>query len=199
MNVPSNDDIVNDVMRSTVNVTFTQMSAKKGMKLLGESAVAAMFKELKQLDQGPMPGKPVVQPVNVDELSAEVKERAMEAVNLIKVKRCGIVKGRTCANGSKQRQYLGPDDTVASPTVSLEAVLTTLVIDAHEKRDIAIFDVPGAYLHADFPKEKTVLMHLRDEFVDIMTKVNPEYEKYVKVINEKSVIFKSTTSHMWVH
>ena len=33
------------------------------------SAVAAMFKELKQLDEGPMPGKPVIQPVDVDNLS----------------------------------------------------------------------------------------------------------------------------------
>ena len=42
---------------------------------------------------------------------------------------------------------------------------------------MAIFDVPGAYLHAKFPDDKTVLMRLRDEFVDIMCDVNPEYKK----------------------
>ena len=49
--------------------------------------------------------------------------------------------------------------------------MSTLVIDAHEKRDVAIFDVPGAYLHAKFPKDKLVLMRLRDEFVDIFFKL----------------------------
>ena len=63
---------------------------------------------------------------------------------------------------------MSPDDSVASPTVSLEAFLTTLLIDAQEGRNVAIFDVPGAYLHAKFPDDKTILMRLRDEFVDIM-------------------------------
>lgn len=125
----------------------------------------------------------------MDELSTEVKERAMEVVNLIKVKRCGKVKGRTYVNGSKQRQYLSLNDTVASPTVSLEAFLTILVIDAYEKRNVAIFDVLYACLHAEFPKEKTILMRLRDKFTDIMTKVNPEYEKYVKIANGKKVLY----------
>ena len=33
----------------------------------------------------------------------------------------------------------------------------TLLIDAHEDRDVAIFDVPGAYLQAEMPKEKNYL------------------------------------------
>ena len=30
----------------------------------------------------------------------------------------------------------------------------TLLIDAHEDRDVAIFDDPGAYLQAEMPKKK---------------------------------------------
>ena len=136
-----------------------------------------------------MPGKPVIQPVDVDNLSQKLKSQAMEAVNLIKIKRCGKVKGRTCANGSVQRKYLSSEDSIASPTVSLEAFLSTLLIDAKEGRDVAIFDVPGAYLHAEFPEDKTVLMKLRDEFVDIMCNVNPEYKKFVKVIGGKKLLY----------
>ena len=103
--VSADDEVVGkNVMRLATRAIFTQMLAKKGFKTVGEAAVAAMFKELKQLDEGPMPDKPVVQPVDVDTLSQKVKEQAMEAVNLIKIKRCGRVKGRTCANGSKQRK-----------------------------------------------------------------------------------------------
>jgi len=184
------DEVVSkDAMRLATGAVFTQMSAKKGFKTVGEAAVAAMFKELKQLDEGPMPGKPVVQPVDVDTLSQKMQEQAMEAVNLIKVKRCGKVKGRTCANGSKQRKYLSPEVSVASPTVSLEDFLTTILIDAQEDRDVAIFDVPGDYLHAKFPDDKAALMRLRDEFVDIMCDVNPEYEKYVKVIKGTKILY----------
>ena len=54
---------------------------------------------------------------------------------------------------------------------------------------MAIFDVPGAYLHAKFPDDKTVLMRLRDEFVDIMCDVNPEHKNYVKVIGGKKLLY----------
>ena len=84
----------------------------------------------------------------------EEKKRALEAVNLIKKKRCGKLKGRTCADGSKQKRYLKHGETISSPTVSLEAIVGTLLIDANEKRDVAIFDVPGAYLQAEMPREK---------------------------------------------
>ena len=45
-------------------------------------------------------------------------------------------------------------ETISSPTVSLEAIVGTLLIDAKEDRDVAIFEVPGAYLQAEMPAEK---------------------------------------------
>ena len=84
----------------------TQMPAKKGIKLFGEKAIAAMIKEFEQLDEGAFPGKPVVKPIDPNTLTREEKYKAMEAVNLIKEKRCGKIKGRMCANGSTQRKYL---------------------------------------------------------------------------------------------
>ena len=96
-----------------------------------------------------MPGKKVVTAINPDTLSSEDKAKSINAVNLIKQKRDGTIKGRTCADGSKQRRYLGKDESLASPTVSLELLFTTLVIDAHEERYIATFNIPGAYLHAE--------------------------------------------------
>jgi hypothetical protein len=110
-------------------------------------------------------------------------------VNLIKEKRDSRIKGRTCANGSKQRKYLKEEETIASPTVALESLLTSLVIDVFEGRDVGTFDVPGAYLHAEMPKDKRILMVLRGEFVDIMCLVNPEYKKYIKMIHGKKVIY----------
>ena len=107
-------------IKAAVNVMVTHMQAIRGFKLFGERAVAAMIKELKKLEEGPMPGKKVVTEINNETLSAEDKEKSLNAVNLIKQKRDGTIKGRTCADGSKQKRYLGKDASFASPTVSLE-------------------------------------------------------------------------------
>ena len=58
------------------------------------------------------------------------------------------MKGRTCANGSRQRQYLKEDESVASPTAALESLFGTLLVDAYEGRDVGIYGVLGAYLQA---------------------------------------------------
>ena len=42
------------------------MNTKRGIREFGEAAVAAMFKEFKQLNAGVVPGKPVIAPVDVD-------------------------------------------------------------------------------------------------------------------------------------
>ena len=83
------------------------MQATQGFKLFGERAVVAMIKVLKQLEEGPMPGKKVLTAINPETLSAEYKAKSLNAVNLIKQKRDGTIKGVTCADGSKQKRYLG--------------------------------------------------------------------------------------------
>ena len=184
-----NHDETKTYMNRAVGVLFTQMTAKRGIKLFGERAIAAMTKEFNQLDKGAFPGKPVVEPIDPTTLTKDEKQRAMEAVNLIKEKRCGKIKGRTCANGSTQRRFLGEGESVSSPTVSIEALFSTLVIDALERRDVAVFDVPGAYLHAKMPKGKKELLKMRGEFVDIMCEVNPEYKPFVLEENGKKVLY----------
>ena len=72
------------------------------------------------------------------------------AINLIKEKPSGKLKGRTCADGQHQICYTTKED-VYSPTIYLEDFFTNLIINAHEGIKVAIFDVPGAYLHADMP------------------------------------------------
>ena len=98
----------------------------------------------------------------------------MRAINLIKVKRDGKVKGRTCDDGSSQRKYV-PREEASSKTISLESIMALLLINAYEERDVAIFDVPGAYLHADVPEEKIAILKIEGDFVDIICDVNPEY------------------------
>ena len=107
-----------------------------------------------------------------DQLTPEMKRKALRVINVIKKKRCGKIKGRTCADGSSQRKYV-PREEASSPTIALESLMALLMINAHEERDVAIFDVPGAYLHADIGG-KFVLLKIEGEFVDIMCDVNPD-------------------------
>ena len=46
--------------------------------------------------------------------------KAIDEVNIKKEKRCGKIKGRTCADVSKQKRYLKEGESVSSPTLSLE-------------------------------------------------------------------------------
>jgi hypothetical protein len=63
----------------------------------------------------------------------------------LKEKRDGSLKGRTVAGGNKQRDYISKEDA-SSPTVATEAVLLSCIIDAEEGRDVAVIDIPNAFI-----------------------------------------------------
>ena len=68
---------------------------------------------------------------------------------------------------------------------------TGLIINAHEGRDVANFDVPGEYLNVDNPEVKFVLLKIEGEFLDIMCEVNPEHKKNVRVENAVKLLHLS--------
>ena len=86
-------------------------------------------------------------PVDATKLSHEQKKAALRSVNLIKEKRDGTLKGRSCADGRKQRALYSKGE-MSSPTLSSESLLMLLCVDAAEGRDVAFCDVAGAYLKA---------------------------------------------------
>ena len=46
--------------------------------------------------------------------------------------------------------------------MAFESLLLTLIVDVIEDRDIATFEIPGAYLHALMPEGKMVILKLQD-------------------------------------
>ena len=73
------------------------------------------------------------------------------------------------------------------------------MIGTHKGHDIATFDVYGAYLHAEIPKDMNILMNLRRDFVYIMCQVNPEYKQHVRYENKKGAIPPSAQGNLWLH
>ena len=88
-------------MKIACDLIFTQMTANAGIKKFDETAISAIIKEFTQLNEGAVPGKPVVIPTDVRTLTDLEKQKALSAVNLIKEKRNGAMKGRSCVDGSK--------------------------------------------------------------------------------------------------
>ena len=130
-------------------------------------------------------------------MSKDEKHKALDAVNLIELKRGGRLKGGSCANGSKQRSYLAEYDSVASPTVSLEGFCTTPLIGAYEGREHISFDVPGTFLQAEMPDDKLVLLRFRGRMADMLREVNKEYVKHVAYENGKKVLYVKVIRAMY--
>jgi len=182
--------MVKDMMRRVVSIImsqiskeskFAQVSVKEGIKRFGESAINAVLAEFGQLND-----QKIFDPKFAHELSGKQKREALNLITLVKEKRCGKIKGRACADGRKQRRYIRKED-VASPTIQLESLLLSLMIDAFEKRDVATADVVGAYLIANM--EDFVLVKLTGDSVDLMCKVDESYKKYIHYENGKKVLY----------
>ena len=65
----------------------------------------------------------------------------------LKEKRDGSIKGRGCADGRPQREYITTEDST-SPTIAIEALMLSRITDAHERRDVATCDIPGAFMQS---------------------------------------------------
>ena len=64
-----------------------------------------------------------------------------------------------------------------------------MVIDACEYRNVATFDIPGAYLETDFPKENFTLLLFEVKFVDIMCDINAEYKQHVRFKDSRNTFY----------
>ena len=170
-----------DMFKRCVGICMNQMTAKAGIKKHGEAAITAILEEFGQLND-----KGTFKPVFKHTLTKDQILRTMRTITVIKEKRCGNIKGRTCVDGRPQRAYI-PKEEAASPMVSLEGLVITLLIDAKESRNVATADVVGAYLNAymrDF-----VIIKLVGEEVELICKLNPEYRKYIMWERGKKVLY----------
>ena len=145
-----------------------------GIKKFQERGEAGVTKELTQMHD-----MDVFRPIMKDDLTRDERKKALASLMFLKEKRDQSVKARMCADGRGQRGDWSKQDTT-SPTVSTELVFITAVIDAHEGRDVACFDIPGAFLHAD--SDENITMILKGQLAELMVQVAPNlYRKYITI------------------
>ena len=124
-----------------------------------------MTSEMRQMHD-----KSVLAPVHPNDITCQEKLGALSSIIFMKQKRCGKIKVRYCADGRPQRKLYEKDEAT-SPTVKTESVILTAVQDAVEKRDVAIVDIPGAFLNAYL--DEIVYMRIEGDVADALIEVAP--------------------------
>jgi hypothetical protein len=131
------------------------------------------------------------------ELSQVQRQTVLESYMFLKQNRDGKIKGRTVAGGNKQRDYISKED-VSSPTIAMEAVFLSCIIDAKEGRDVAVVDIPNAFVQTRVENEKDMaFIKIRGVLEDILVEIASDvYKSYVsrdkKGINQLLVQFQNT-------
>jgi hypothetical protein len=173
----------------TANVTLNQMTEKAAIRKHGKAAEAALMTEFAQLED-----LEVYESLDPASLTRAQRKAALRAINLVKEKRNGTLKGRTCADGRSQRSLYDKSQT-ASPTVSNDALMLSIIIEAFEGRDVATADVAGAYLKA--PMDDFVVMKFVGASVRILCKLNPSHERNVVIENGVEVLYVRLTKALY--
>ena len=164
----------------------------QGIKKFGPDAIKAAERELDQLHK-----RNCFSPVDRDSMTEEELEREQPGIMLVTEKEREKdpdkrIKGRFVYDGSGTRDWISREDA-ASPTVSMESLVLTSVIDAKEERDEMTADVPNAFIQANMPEiedgKERVIMKITGVMVDILIKLAPEvYKKFVILENGKKVL-----------
>ena len=162
----------------TANVTFNQMSEKAAIRKHGKAAEAVLMAEFAQLEN-----LEVHESLNPASLTRAQRKASLGALNLVKEKINGKLKRQTCADGRPQYDK----SQTASPTVSNDALMLSIIIEAFEGRDVATADVAGAYLKA--PMNDFVVMKFVGASVRILCKLNPSHKQNVVVENGVEVLY----------
>ena len=149
-------------------VALTQCTLKKGLKEFGDDGRTPLGKEIEQLR-----ARRASKPVDGDNLTREQKRAFLRHLMFLTKKRCGRIKARGCADGRKQRETTSKEEASA-PTASIEAVMTSAVIDALEGRDMATVNMPGAFMQADI--DEIVHVKFEGETAEMLVKLESKLQ-----------------------
>ncbi|MGC8497872.1 MAG: hypothetical protein ACP5NL_07805, partial [Thermoplasmata archaeon] len=119
-------------------------------------------------------------PIDVTKLSADEKRKTMEALMFLTEKRDKSIKGRMVYSGKPTREWLSREDA-ASPTVALESIMLTAIVDAKEKLNVMTADVPNAFIQAQMHNlddaNECVFMKITGVLINLLVEMAPEVYK----------------------
>jgi hypothetical protein len=152
-----------------VAMIVTQQSLKAGLKQWGDKAKEAAHSEMKQLHF-----RETFKPHHWSKLRHTQQQSVPESHMFLKEKRNGKIKGRTVAGGNEQRDFTSKEEA-SSPTVTTESVLLTCITYTEEGRDVAVADMPNAFIQTRVEDKKDmVFMKIRRTLVDMSLDIAPD-------------------------
>ena len=111
-------------------------------------------------------------------MTAAIKDKALHYLMFLKRKRSGVVKGRGVADGQNQKSYVTKEE-LSSPTVSLNALMATCIMNVMKGRKINTIDIPGAFLQELWQKGNDCYAKFEGIMVEIICRINKSYKKCV--------------------
>jgi hypothetical protein len=159
-----------------VGTTFAQSySFKAKLKKFGKIGEKTAMTELTQLHD-----YITYHPVHVSSLSPKDCREALSSImNIVKKQDGHVCCACACTEGSKEQLEPGyKKEDSASPMVATDSILISATINAHEGHNIALIDIPGAFLNAY--NDKDMIMLLKRCLAELMVQVDPQlYCKYI--------------------
>jgi hypothetical protein len=153
---------------TVVASVMTQLSLKVGLKQWGWKAKDAAYSEMKQLHF-----RNKFTPLLWSDIPENQLKTVLKSHMFLKLKRDGKIKGRTVAGGNKQRDYISKEDA-SSLTVATEAVLLTCIVDAEEGRDVAVIDIPNAFIQTKIDDEADMaIIKIRGILTEMLVEIAP--------------------------
>jgi hypothetical protein len=151
-----------------------QLSVKTALKEWGDDAISAGEKEVSQLQW-----RKTFVPKRMLDLTTEQRGKLLQSYMFVVKKRDGVTKARIVAGGNQQGGHVTKEES-SSPTVSTESVLLTSIVDAHEGREVAVIDIPNAYIqtHKDDPKDR-VIIRITGGVVDWLVRLLPRFMNHM--------------------
>src|SRR5210317_1569613 len=152
-----------------------------------------MTKELRQLHL-----RDSFIPKHKKDLTPQQWKNKCEAVNLIKEKSNGTIKGRCCVDGRQQRQWISKEES-ASPTAATESVLLTGIIEAKEECNVITLDVSNAFIQTYLEnKEERIILVLRGKAAEILIDLAPTiYKDYAHTEKGQTVLYLECTNMIY--
>ncbi len=134
------DNVAYGYNQSVACSFMQQLLVKSALREWGDDARAAGEKEVNQLHWREM-----FIPRQMSELTAEQRTKILQSHMFIGQKQTGETKARMVAGGNTQHGHVTKEES-SSPTVSTKAVLLTSIVDACKGRDVAVIDIPNAFI-----------------------------------------------------
>ena len=126
-------------------------------------------------------------PLHWSELSHTQRKTVLESHMFLKEKRDGKIKGQTIAGGNKQCDYISEEEA-SSPTVATESVLLTCIADAEEETDVAVIDIPNAFIQTRIENEEDMaIIKIHGILVDMLVEIAPDVYKPYVTMDKKGI------------